>query len=189
MTKFLFLIPLIAGFASNLSSAFTFYYSNRWGARAGTFITIILRDVLGIPVWVAGFVLALKEPSGMLYKPVMILNICALILITVGCLIIISALVRLRVKAAAPATSDKLTRNGIYSIIRHPIHVGTGLQFAGLFIIWPSVNVTISVILGFIWLILQSKFEEKDLVKRIPDYKEYMKEVPGFFPKTHHNNT
>ena len=92
-------------------------------------------------------------------------------------------MLQLRIKAAAPTTKDTLIRSGIYSLVRHPIHIGTALEFIALFIIWPSVNLAVAVISGLIWLVLQSSFEENDLLRRIPDYKEYMKEVPGFFPK------
>ena len=37
--------------------------------------------------------------------------------------------------------------------------------------------------LGFVWLIIQARLEEIDLVQRLPAYKEYMKEVPRFFPR------
>ena len=58
-----FLIPLLAGFAFNSASAFTAAYSRRWGAPAGRLITAVLRNVLGIPVWVAGLVVAARTPA------------------------------------------------------------------------------------------------------------------------------
>ena len=177
-----FLIPLILGFTSNLASAFTTKYSEKWGKRTGTFVTIILRDVLGIPVWAIGFVLAIKEPSALLYKASLLSQITGWLLISLGCIIIIIALVSLRMKAAAPSTQDNLINTGIYSMIRHPIHDGTFLEFAGLFILWPSLNVGIAVVLGILWIYFQSRFEEKDLIIRIPEYQNYMKQVPRFFP-------
>jgi hypothetical protein len=53
---FIFLVPLMFGFAANLASAFTTAFSRRWGERRGAVITAVLRDILGIPVWVLGFV-------------------------------------------------------------------------------------------------------------------------------------
>lgn len=180
---YLFLIPLLAGFISNLASAFTTTYSEKWGPKTGTFITIILRDVLGIPVWAAGYVMAIDESADLFYRTGFISNTVGLCMIIAGSLIIIIALLQLRIKAAAPSTKDNLTRSGIYSVVRHPIHIGTALEFIALFIIWPSISVTIAVISGLIWLVLQSIFEERDLIRRIPDYKDYMNEVPGFLPK------
>jgi protein-S-isoprenylcysteine O-methyltransferase Ste14 len=178
-----FLIPLILGFISNLASAFTTTYSEMWGKQTGTFITILLRDIFGIPVWAIGFVLAIKESSGILYHSSFLSQITGWLIIIAGAIIIVIALLSIRVKAAAPSTGDSLVKSGIYSLIRHPIHSGTFLEFGGLLILWPSLAVAIAVITGIIWIFFQSRFEEKDLIKRIPDYNKYMEEVPRFFPK------
>jgi protein-S-isoprenylcysteine O-methyltransferase Ste14 len=85
-------------------------------------------------------------------------------------------------KAAAPSTGDNLVNKGIYSMVRHPIHSGTFLEFAGLFILWPSLQVGIASAVGVLWILLQSGFEEKDLIKRMPEYSDYMKQVPRFLP-------
>jgi methanethiol S-methyltransferase len=179
---YFFLIPLLAGFVSNLASALTTTYSKKWGKQTGTFITIILRDIFGIPVWAIGFVLAITESSGILYQKSFLSLLSGWFLITFGALIIVIALISIRQKAAAPSTSDSLVKSGIYSLVRHPIHCGTFLEFIGLFILWPSLEVGIAVALGIIWILFQSRLEEKDLVRRIPEYKKYMEDVPRFFP-------
>ena len=177
-----FLIPLMLGFSSNLASAFTTAYSEKWGKQIGTFITILLRDIFGIPVWATGFVLAIKESSGVIYQSTFLTLISGWLLITSGVVLIIIALISIRIKAAAPSTGDTLVKSGIYSIVRHPIHCGTFLEFGGLLILWPSLNVGLAVLIGTIWILFQSRFEERDLISRIPDYKKYMEDVPRFFP-------
>jgi protein-S-isoprenylcysteine O-methyltransferase Ste14 len=92
------------------------------------------------------------------------------------------ALANIRLKSAAPSTRDTLVSKGIYSKVRHPIHSGTFLEFFGIIIQWPSIQVAVSIAIGIIWIFLQSEFEERDLVKRIPEYKEYMIKVPRFLP-------
>ena len=179
---YFFLVLLITGFVFNLASAFTTTFSERWGEKTGTFITIILRDILGIPVWAIGFVFAIKDSSGLLYHSSFLSRFTGWLIIALGAIIVIIALISIRGKAAAPSTSDGLIRSGIYSFVRHPIHSGTFLEFAGLFFLWPSLEVGIAVILGTIWIVFQSRFEEKDLIRRIPDYKKYMEDVPRFFP-------
>jgi protein-S-isoprenylcysteine O-methyltransferase Ste14 len=182
MDKYWFLIPLLLGFGSNLASAFTTTFSEKWGKQAGTFITIILRDISGIPVWAIGFVLAIREPVTLLYNPTLITQITGWLIIAIGASVIIIALISLRLKAAAPSTEDTLVRTGIYSKVRNPIHSGTALEFAGLLVLWPTLLVGISVVIGFIWIYLQTRLEEKDLIRRIPEYNKYMKEIPRFFP-------
>jgi protein-S-isoprenylcysteine O-methyltransferase Ste14 len=177
-----FLIPLILGFISNLASAFTTTYSEKWGKGTGTFVTIVLRDITGIPVWAIGFLLAIRESSGLLYQISLISQIIGWIFISIGAVVIIIALVSIRAKAAAPSTEDGLVKKGIYSVIRHPIHSGTFLEFTGLLVLWPSLPVGIASAIGFFWIFLQTRFEEHDLKKRIPEYKDYMKRVPRFIP-------
>lgn len=177
-----FLIPLIFGFASNLASAFTKAYSEKWGKTSGTIFTIILRDFTGIPVWAIGFGLAISESSALLYETSRIIKIFGWLIISAGAIIIVIALLSIRIKAAAPKTGDTLVKNGIYSMVRHPIHSGTFLEFAGLFILWPSSQVGIAAAIGIIWIFLQTRFEEHDLKDRIPGYEEYMKQVPRFIP-------
>jgi protein-S-isoprenylcysteine O-methyltransferase Ste14 len=179
-----FLIFLILGFGSNLASAFTTTYSEKLGKQTGTFITILLRDILGIPVWAIGFLLAIKESSGLLYHSSLFSQIAGWLVIIAGAVVIIIALISIRTKAAAPSVDDSLIKTGIYSLVRHPIHSGTFLEFFGLFILWPSLTVGISCCLGFTWILIQSGFEEKDLIRRIPEYKEYMKKVSRFIPKS-----
>ena len=179
---YFFLLPLIAGFVSNLASAFTTTYSEKWGKHTGTFITILLRDIFGIPVWAIGFVLAIREPSVLLYNSSLLSQITGWLIIAIGAAIIIIALISLRLKAAAPSTEDKLVRTGIYSLVRNPIHSGTALEFAGLFVLLPTLLVGISVVIGLIWIYFQTRLEENDLIRRIPDYKKYMEDIPRFFP-------
>ena len=175
-------ILLILGFSSNVASTFTTLYSEKWGKARGTLLTIILRDIIGIPVWAIGFILAIRESTGLLYENSIVALVIGWIILLIGAFIIVVALVSIRIKAAAPSTGDALVKKGIYSIIRHPIHSGTFLEFAGLFILWPSFQTGIALALGFIWIFIQTKFEEKDLIKRIPEYRDYMREVPRFFP-------
>jgi protein-S-isoprenylcysteine O-methyltransferase Ste14 len=184
-----FLFFLIPGFISNLASAFTTTFSERWGIKTGTFITVILRDITGIPLWAIGFVMAIRESSRLFYKISLPVQIIGWIIMATGAVIIVIALVSIRLKAAAPSTGDSLVSKGIYSMVRHPIHSGTFLEFAGLFILWPSLQVGIASVIGVFWILLQSKFEEKDLIKRIPEYKEYMSKVPRFLPGIGQNYT
>ena len=157
-------------------------YSEKWGKARGTILTFILRNITGIPVWAAGFVLAISESAGLQHSISLLAGITGWLLITAGGMIIIIALFSLKTKAAAPSTGDTLIKTGIYSIVRHPIHSGTFLEFIGLFILWPSFPTGVASVLGFIWIFIQTKFEEQDLIKRIPEYRDYLKQVPRFLP-------
>jgi len=179
---FLFLIPLVSGFFFNLASAFTAAFTRRWGGRAGSTISIILRDVLGIPLWGLGFLLAARAASAPIFETGLATQITGWLLIAAGALLIIVALSAIRARALAPSTGDPLIQQGIYAHLRHPIHAGTLLEFAGLFLLGPSLTVAIACLAGAGWLLIQSRFEEIDLIQRMPGYPEYMRRVPRFIP-------
>ncbi len=183
MNMFIFLIPLILGFVCNLASAFTIVYSRKWGERKGSIVTVLLRDVLGIPVWGLGFALAAWIPSPLLFKATNALEIIGWLLIAAGAAVIVIALATIRLRSAAPTTHDSLAETGIYARVRHPIHSGTLLEFLGVILVRPSLTMALACGLGVVWILLQTRFEEWDLLQRIPGYHQYMDRVPRFIPR------
>jgi len=180
---FYFLIPLIIGFSANLASAFTTAFSRRWGERRGTLVTIVLRDFIGIPVWGFGFWMAGRVQSLSVFVPTPLTTVIGWIFMASGGLVIILALAAIRWRAAAPARQDSLVEHGLYARVRHPIHSGALLEFLGLFLVLPILSVALACLLGMLWVLLQTRFEEYDLLQRLPGYDEYMKRVPRFFPR------
>jgi protein-S-isoprenylcysteine O-methyltransferase Ste14 len=179
---YLFLFFLLPGFLSNLASTFTAFYNEKFGRKSATVITIVLRDIFGIPLWVTGFAMAIKSSKNLLTYKSLLTDIIGITFIIAGVTLILMALSVIKTKAAAPTAGDKLVSKGIYSYIRHPVHAGTFLEFVGILLIWPSVNVLIATSFGIVWLYFQSMLEEKDLKRRMPEYGTYMKKVPAFWP-------
>src|SRR3972149_10254993 len=64
-----FLFPLVLGFALGGASAFTAAFSRRWGERRGQMATMILRNALGIPLWIFGYILAWRAAAPFLFVP------------------------------------------------------------------------------------------------------------------------
>jgi protein-S-isoprenylcysteine O-methyltransferase Ste14 len=180
---FLFLFPLLLGFAFNALSAFTASFSKKWGDRTGALISIVFRDVLGIPVWVIGFYLAALAPATNILPRWEGIQIIGWVLIAAGGLVILAALFTIRLRSLAPSVKDSLVGSGLYASVRHPIHSGTLLEFAGLFLLRPSAAIGLACALGFVWVLVQTVFEERDLLQRIPEYREYMNQVPRYFPR------
>lgn len=180
---YLFIIPLLLGFTFNAASALTAAYSRRWGEKEGSRVTLVLRDILGIPVWATGFLMAVRAPSPRLFMKTGVSQAAGLMLVGAGALIILLALSAIRSRAAAPSTRDHLVRTGLYGRMRHPIHSGTLLELAGLLLLSPTRAVAIACTLGFVWVLVQTGLEEYDLRQRLPDYRDYMNEVPRFLPR------
>lgn len=178
-----FLIPLLLGFACNTASAFTTAFSRRWGVERGRKLTYILRNLLGIPLWAIGLALAVRLPAPLLFTPAPATQLLGWLLIAGGAALIWAALLNLGWRAAAPTTGDKLVARGVYSCIRHPIYSGLLLEFAGILLLDPSSPVLLAVVLGVVWVLIQARLEEIDLLQRMPAYREYMQRVPGFLPR------
>jgi protein-S-isoprenylcysteine O-methyltransferase Ste14 len=178
-----FLIPLLIGFTLNVGSAYTAEWSARWGERRGALVTAVLRNVLGIPVWVVGLILAVRTRSPAFFPPSAAAEVVGWLLLAAGMVIISLALHALRAKAALPSTGDALVEHGLYARIRHPIHAGMFLVWISLVLIHPTVVVALAAGLGAIWTLVQTGAEEQDLVRRIPAYRDYMGRVPRFLPR------
>jgi protein-S-isoprenylcysteine O-methyltransferase Ste14 len=180
---FYFLLPLLLGFTFNVASAFTTAWSERWGERRGRLVTATLRNVLGIPVWTIGLVLAVRTPSNALVPLTLGAEILGWLLLAAGCVIIGLALHALRSKAAVPSTRDTLVERGMYACVRHPIHAGMFLVWVGLVLVHPTEVVTLASAIGACWTLAQTRAEELDLLRRLPAYRDYMNRVPRFFPR------
>ena len=180
---YLFLLPLLTGFALNSTSAFTTFFSTRLGERGSRLACILLRDVLGIPVWTIGYVMAVLSHSPNLFTSSLLSSILAWLLILVGAAVIIAGMISLRWRAVAPSVNDALVINGLYAHIRHPLYSGMFLELIGLFLWFPSQSMLVSCAIGVLWVFIQARLEEMDLLQRLPTYKEYMQRVPRFVPK------
>lgn len=178
-----YLIPLLIGFVLNGASAFTAAFSRRWGRRRGELVTFVLRNILGIPVWVIGLGMAVRTPSPSVFTESAMTEVMGWVLAIVGSVIILLALASLRSKAAMPTVGDSLVQRGVYAYVRHPIYAAMFLEFAAIVLVKPTRATALSCALGVCWTIIQARLEELDLVQRIPGYDEYMSYVPRFFPR------
>jgi protein-S-isoprenylcysteine O-methyltransferase Ste14 len=179
----IYLLPLLLGFIFNLASAFTATFSRRWGEQRGSLATFILRNILGIPVWALGYALAFGTPSPWLWPPRPLIIVLGWIFLAGGGLIIGAALLAIRARAAKPSARDSLVQEGLYARVRHPIHSGMFLELVGLFLLRPTRAVTLACAVGIVWVFIQTRFEEFDLLQRLPDYRPYMARVPRFLPR------
>jgi protein-S-isoprenylcysteine O-methyltransferase Ste14 len=179
---YIYLIPLLIGFALTSASTFTTAFSGRWGERRGQQISFILRNILGMPLWAIGYGAALWMPSALLLRYNLFTDVSGWLLLAVGITIILSALTTLKSRAFSPSMKDTLVAEGLYARVRHPLYCGVILEFIGLALISPTQMVVIASALGIFWMIVQTFLEEYDLARRIPSYVEYQQRVPRFIP-------
>jgi len=177
-----FLVPLIAGFALAGASAFTARLSHRFGERGGRMATSVLRNLLGIPLYFLGLVLAWRAPEPALIDTGGAIRLVAWALIIAGAVPVIVGHVQLGWRTHMPSVRDALMTGGLYAHVRHPIYAGGLLIFAGLALVRPTAPFALACALSGVFLIVQARLEEIDLLERLPQYREYMKRVPGFLP-------
>ncbi|OGF55595.1 MAG: hypothetical protein A2Z21_09220 [Candidatus Fraserbacteria bacterium RBG_16_55_9] len=178
-----FLIPLLLGFALGGASAFTAAYTRRWGEGGGQMVTMILRNILGIPLWITGFVLAWLAPAPLLFTPSAATQMLGWLLIAAGSIPVIWGHLALGRRTHMPSVKDTLVRHGLYAHVRHPIYAGALLIFVALALLRPTSAVVLASVVGFGWAMIQARLEELDLVQRLPAYREYMEQVPRFVPR------
>ncbi len=174
-----FLLPLLIGFVLAGASAFTATYSRRWGGRGGRVTTSLLRNVLGIPLYFYGLVLAWRAGSTLLFNSGAVGQGLGWLLIVAGSVPVIVGHWQLGMRTHMP---DTLKDNGLYAYVRHPIYAGGLLIFVGLALLQPSVSWLLACVLSSIFFTVMAKFEEIDLLQRIPKYSDYMVRVSGFLP-------
>lgn len=178
-----FLIPLLLGFGLGGASAFTAAFSRWWGEQGGRMATMVLRNLLAIPLWLFGFVLAWRTVTPHLFAPGWTTLALGPLLIALGSVPVVWGHLLLGMRTHMPSVRDALVRHGLYARVRHPIYAGMILIFVGLALLKPTLSVVVACAVGAGWALVQARLEEIDLVSRLPAYREYMKEVPRFIPK------
>jgi protein-S-isoprenylcysteine O-methyltransferase Ste14 len=178
-----FLIPLLIGFGFNWASAFTHYYSTRWGERAGRLASFVFRNILGIPVWVYGLALTARSSAAPVFKVSLVTQVLGWLLLVAGTIPMIGGLHSLGRRSFRPTERDTLVRSGIFKHIRHPIYSGLLIDFIALILLRPTKPALTACVLGWGYVFVQARLEEIDLRQRIPAYREYMRQVPRFFPR------
>jgi len=75
-------------------------------------------------------------------------------------------------------------RKGVFGIIRHPIYMSEILLYLGLLCLSVSLAAFGVWIIGIAFFHYISRYEEKILLAQFGDeYRQYMKDVPMYFPR------
>jgi len=186
---YIFVIPLLLGFVLCGASSFTTAYSQRWGERGGQLATSVLRNGLGIPLWLFGFIWAWRVAAPLLFKPGEGTAALGWLLILAGSIPVIWGHLLLGWRTHMPSIRDTLVRHGLYAYVRHPIYTGGMVMLVGLVLLKPTTAFALACGLCLVWLVIQARLEEVDLLQRLSTYQEYMEEVPRFIPWLHSRHT
>ncbi len=81
-----------------------------------------------------------------------------------------------------------IIREGVFSLVRHPIYLGAILLYLGLIVLTLSILSVAFWIIIILFYYFISRYEEKILMREFGDqYKQYMDEVPMLIPALFRN--
>lgn len=106
---------------------------------------------------------------------------------TIGCVLMMLGLISLRKViqiSPEPREGGYLVTEGVYRWFRHPIYTAILLIVIGLFLKKPTLVIAMAAAVVIAFLVVKSRFEEKLLAARYPEYVDYKKRaysvIPGF---------
>ena len=82
-----------------------------------------------------------------------------------------------------PKDDSQLVRDGLYTIVRHPIYSGVIFFAYGIAALTGSTSRLAVATALLAWLDAKANREEVWLLERYPDYADYRREVPKLLPR------
>ena len=86
-----------------------------------------------------------------------------------------------------PAQQARLVQTGIYARVRHPLYTSVMLATLGWALIWQSWPSFVAALTLIPFFHAKARREERWLRARFPDYADYERRVPRFFPSFRHD--
>ncbi len=112
-------------------------------------------------------------------------RIMSLLVSGIGLAVVIFAILQLNTNLTpfpSPKKNSYLVQSGLYRYIRHPIYTGIILLLLGYALYIESLYRLTILILLWILFYFKTVYEEKALIQKFPDYKEYKVKTGQFWP-------
>ena len=110
----------------------------------------------------------------------------ALIFAVFGGLISVIAILQLNKNLSpfpTPKSGGKLIQTGLFKFVRHPIYSGILIGLGGFAIYTSSGFRVIICLLLYVLFSVKTEYEEKLLIQKFEEYKQYQKKTGKFLPK------
>lgn len=124
-------------------------------------------------------------PHGTAWPVYPALGMAAVLLMMLGLMVTLLGIVSLGNSLTAtpvPKESAELRTKGMYLIVRHPIYLGLVLIAVGLTLPAGSFFTVAFCVIFVLFLSYKARFEEKLLLSKFPEYKQYASKVGRFIP-------
>lgn len=79
--------------------------------------------------------------------------------------------------APTPLDDATFVDRGWYGRVRHPLYLSAFIVGLGWMLIWPGIVALAVTLVAFVFFSLKARHEERLLVKRYPEYDDYMRRV------------
>ncbi len=116
------------------------------------------------------------------------LTIAGDVLCAAGLALLLAALVQIGRAlqiAPQPRADATLVTSGVYAWFRHPMYTAILSAIAGLFLREPTVAVGIAGAVAIAFLAIKTRYEERLLLARYPEYVRYKSRTWGIVPWPH----
>lgn len=150
---------------------FFFFWIGIWVSPQPRFVVQILHNIL-VLVPVVNFSIPLFHLT------------ISMPFIVLGAWIAIKGVKEVTLKVAETHRTEKIVTTGVYSIVRHPQHLGALLAHVGISILLSAAYSLLFTPLMVILIYLISRKEEEELTKEFGrEYENYRKKVPMLIPR------
>src|ERR1051326_4528347 len=99
-----------------------------------------------------------------------------------GAVLAVGALWPLRHAFSLEPAARGLVTCGPYAFARHPIYAGYLVQYAGMWLVYPTAPLAGAIAAWIALMLARVRYEERVLVSAFPAYAEYCRHVPRFCP-------
>ncbi|MDP1719551.1 MAG: isoprenylcysteine carboxylmethyltransferase family protein [Candidatus Nanopelagicaceae bacterium] len=101
----------------------------------------------------------------------------------IGILVAALSLRRSLTAMPIPKADGKMTRQGLYRYVRHPMYSSVLLFSLGIALYYGSLYKYLLVGALLVFFYFKSSYEENFLMEKYPDYSNYAKVTPRFLPR------
>lgn len=144
------------------------------------------KDIAYVALQVTLFLSFLLDISLLRFRLPVWIDHLLLPLIFIGAGVVLFALLQLKTNLSifpTPLRGSELITHGLFKYIRHPIYSGILLSAFSLALYLGSGYKLLIAILLLILFYFKSNYEEKLLLHKFPEYKDYMKRSGRFLPR------
>jgi len=150
---------------------FFFFWMGIWVSPQPRFIVQILQN-LSVLVPVVNFSIPLLH------------LIISMPFLLVGAWLAINGVKEVTLKVAETHRTDKIVTTGVYSIVRHPQHLGALLAHVGISFLFSAGYSLLFTPLMIALIYLISRKEEEELIREFgKEYEDYKKKAPMLLPR------